>query len=84
MPLTQTSKHNASVMYRDFVMFFDYYAIYHGYPIIQALNQASSDLFGENAPTYHDTELYQGFTAYWPNMPEGEGRMKIYGNINWF
>lgn len=82
MPLTQTSKHNASVIYRDFVMYFDYYAIYHGYPIIQALNQASWDLFGENVPTYYDTELYQGFTAYWPNMPEGEGRMKIYGNIN--
>ena len=86
VPLTQYSGDNPNVMYRDFVRYWAYFALYAGYSIIGALDMASRSLLG--VYWYYDTELHMGFTAYWefPGWPvppsEGWGAMKIYGNRN--
>ena len=77
MPLTQESNRNASVIYRDFLTYFYYYALDQGFSVIEALDKASDDLYGI---PYTDTELHTEFTAYWPGNMTGKGWMKIYGN----
>lgn len=79
MPLAQSSKHNTLVDYGDWLLRFIYHAAYNHYSIIDALNKASLDHFGIY---FTQTELWQGFTAYWPGVGSWTGVVKIYGNWN--
>jgi hypothetical protein len=77
MPLTQTSTHNPSVTYYDWILYFIHYALYNHYTIMQALDQASQYCF---SLPYYSTELHRRFWATWPYFGSGYGWMKIYGN----
>ncbi|MCW4008266.1 MAG: hypothetical protein NWF09_06250 [Candidatus Bathyarchaeota archaeon] len=77
MPLAQASKHNTLVNYGVWLLRFIYHATYNNLSVISALNRASYDHFGIS---FTDTELWQGFTAYWPGIGNWIGKMEIYGN----
>jgi hypothetical protein len=76
MPLTQPSQHNTAITYDVWLLRFIYYAAYSHLSVLGSLNSASLDHFGR---VFTQTELYNGFTAYWP-AGSGWGQMKIYGN----
>jgi hypothetical protein len=83
MPLTQKSVHNTTVPYRNFVKMFYNYTLYVGFPVIDALNEASWNLF--RIRNFYNTELWIGFNAIWKGLQGvlngGFERGDLYWNV---
>jgi hypothetical protein len=81
--LAYRSFQNYTVLAKDFILKFYYYALSLSYSIKDALNLASIHWFGLS---FVQCPLYTGFKTWWPgnDPPAGwyEGAMRVYGNGN--
>jgi hypothetical protein len=79
MPLTQWSNIGPYTDYEDWLTWVGIYLAVDHDTVIEALDDATDHCW--SGYEYEDTELDDGFTAYWP-YGNGTGRMKVYGNWN--